>query len=401
MTLLRWMFRAAPPEPPPPAEPPPPPEAPPVTQQPSLPAPVVTLVGLAAAVIVLAGMRSAAGIIGPIVLAFVVAVAVYPLQARLSRLLPRWLAMLLTLLLTYAAISAFVYALVVSVLQFANQVPRYRDELNTLAADAQSRLEDLGVGAGQIEDVVSRFDINSALTVAVDLAQSVVGVFSDLVFILALLLFLLLDGNSVKEKLAAVSEVRPGVAAGLTGFAGGVRRYLVVTTIFGAIVAVFDVGLLVLIGVPLPLLWGLLAFLTGYIPTIGLVVGIVPPAIIALLDGGITDAVYVVAGYLVINNLIQTVIQPKFVGDAVGLSVTMSFLSLIVWGFVLGPLGALLAIPMSLLARSLLDGDPRHSWVGILTSDRPPSPQEVAHHVADEPARVTDGSAPVGTDGQG
>ena len=348
------------------------------TAHPSVPTPVVTLLGLAAAVIVLGGMRSASGILGPTVLAFVVAIAVYPLQAWLSRWLPRWLAMTATLLFTYAAISAFVWALVVSVLQFANQVPQYQAELEQLVAQGQTRLEERGVGSGQIDEIVSQVDVNSALTVAVDLAQQVVGVFSDLLFVLALLLFVLVDANAVKEKLAAVAELRPDVARAVTGFAGGVRRYLVVTTIFGAIVAAFDVGLLVVIGVPLPLLWGLLAFLTGYIPTIGLVIGIVPPAVIALLDGGLVDAAYVVVGYLLINNIIQTVIQPKFVGDAVGLSITMSFLSLIVWSFVLGPLGALLAIPLSLLTRAVLsDVDPRHRWVGFLVSDRPPPPEEV------------------------
>ena len=344
----------------------------------SVPAPVITLLGLAAAVVVLGGMRSAAGILGPIVLAFVVAIAVYPLQAWLSRWMPRWLGMTITLLVTYAAISGFVWALVVSVLRFANQVPRYQDELDSLVAQAQSRLQELGVGAGQIDDLVSQVDVNSALTIAVDLAQQVAGVFSDLLFVLALLLFLLVDASAVKEKLAAVTELRPDVARALTDSAGGVRRYLVVTTVFGAIVAAFDIGLLMVIGVPLPLLWGLLAFLTGYIPTIGLVVGIVPPAVIALLDGGLADAGYVVVGYLLINNIIQTVIQPKFVGDAVGLSITMSFLSLVVWTFVLGPLGALLAIPLSLLTRAVLtDADPRHRWVGFLTSDRAPAPEEV------------------------
>ena len=107
---------------------------------------------------------------------------------------------------------------------------------------------------------------------------------------------------------------------------------------------------------------------------VGLVVGLVPPVVIGLLAEGPTTGLLVLVGYLVINNTIDNVVKPKFVGDAVGLSITMSFLSLVVWGFVLGPLGALLAIPATLLVRALLsDEDPRRGWVGIMVGDRAPT----------------------------
>ena len=168
--------------------------------------------------------------------------------------------------------------------------------------------------------------------------------------------------------------MRPRVARALRSFTHGVRQYLVVTAIFGALVAALDVVLLMVLGVPLPLLWGLLAFLASFVPTIGLIVGLIPPAVIGLLDGGPLTALYVVVGYLVINNTIDNLVKPKFVGDAVGLSITMSFLSLVVWGFVLGPLGALLAIPASLLVRAVLtDDDPRHvAGSAMMVGDRPP-----------------------------
>ncbi len=135
--------------------------------------------------------------------------------------------------------------------------------------------------------------------------------------------------------------------------------------------AVADVGALYWLAVPLPLLWGLLSFITNYIPNIGFVIGLIPPALLGLLEGGVGRMVAVVAAYSVINVVIQSFVQPKFVGDAVGLSVTLTFPSLVFWTFVLGPLGALLAVPMSLLVKALLvDVDPASQWLRPLLGDR-------------------------------
>ena len=117
------------------------------------------------------------------------------------------------------------------------------------------------------------------------------------------------------------------------------------------------------------LVWGALSLITNYIPNIGFVLGLVPPALLAFFEGGWELSVWVVLVYAVINVVIQAVIQPKFVGDAVGLSTTLTFLSLIFWGWVLGPLGALLAVPMTLLVKSLLvDIDPTTRWADPLIS---------------------------------
>ncbi|MFC3690034.1 AI-2E family transporter [Aquipuribacter hungaricus] len=353
--------------------------APPPPLPPVLPPPVVTLLGLAAAVVVLGGIRAAQELAAPIFLAFVLSIAVYPLQAWLRRLrLPGWLALTLTVLVTYAALTAFAGALLLSVLQFADQAQGYRDEVVDLVAQGEDLLLEAGVDQAQINDVISQVDINQAFSLALGVVQGVTSLLSNLVFVLALLFFVLIDAGGVHTKLAAVAALRPRAAEALHGFTHGVRQYLVVTAVFGFVVAALDVVLLMVLGVPLPLLWGLLAFLASFVPVIGLVVGLVPPVVIGLLDGGPATGLYVLIGYLVINNTIDNVVKPKFVGDAVGLSITVSFLSLVVWGFVLGPLGALLAIPASLLARALLvDRDPRRGWVGIMVGDEPPQGEDL------------------------
>ena len=177
---------------------------------------------------------------------------------------------------------------------------------------------------------------------------------------------------SAGRRIGLVREQHPRLAEALVTFADGVRRYWVVTTIFGLIVAVLDVVALVILGVPLALAWGVLAFLTNYIPNIGFVVGLVPPALMALLANGPTNALLVVVVYSVLNFVVQSLIQPKFTGDAVGVTPTVTFISLIVWAWVLGPLGALLALPATLLVKAVLvDADPQARWANAFLASKP------------------------------
>jgi AI-2 transport protein TqsA len=204
----------------------------------------------------------------------------------------------------------------------------------------------------------------------------------NLVLILGLLLFMTLDAACYTSVLRRMPTDRRPLAESLAKFAKATRRYLVVSTVFGAIVALLDVGVLYLLDVPAPWLWGLLAFITNYIPNIGFIIGLIPPALLGLLDGGWQTMLLVIIAYAVINAVIQSGLQPKIVGGSVGLSGTLSFLSLIFWAFVLGAWGALLAIPLTLFARALLvDVDDRSRWVLPLLSGQ---------HVEEVPDREDD-----------
>jgi predicted PurR-regulated permease PerM len=181
-------------------------------------------------------------------------------------------------------------------------------------------------------------------------------------------MFMCVDGAGVPARLAASGQA-PALQGAMSDFARNTRSYLVVTTVFGFIVAVVDAGALWLLGVPLPLLWGLLSFITNYIPNIGFLVGLIPPVLLALLVGGPGLAVLVIVIYSVVNFVLQSLVQPVFVGDAVGLSITVSFLSVFVWAAILGPLGAVLAVPLSLLVYALVLGqDPERRWARALVS---------------------------------
>jgi AI-2 transport protein TqsA len=139
-----------------------------------------------------------------------------------------------------------------------------------------------------------------------------------------------------------------------------------------------------------------LAFITNYIPNIGFIFGLIPPAILALLAGGWSLFVIVIVVYCLLNVIIQSFIQPRFIGDSVGLSATVTFVTLLFWAWVLGGLGALLAVPLTLLAKALLvDLDPGARWADALIRSEPGDPEpdeeqdEVVDEVAPPPEKVT------------
>jgi AI-2 transport protein TqsA len=352
----------------------------------ALPRGVLVLLSMAGVVVAVAGLRSASGIVGPAFLALMIVITIHPLLAWLQRhRVPGWLAVVLTMLVAYVSLVALAAALVFSVARLATLLPSYQPQFTSLVDQFTSWLGERGVTQEQINAAVSQFDLSSLVGVLQRLVTGATSVVSDLAFILALLFFLILDSSSFPRRLAAAAAQRPHLVEALTGFAGATRQYVVVSTVFGLIVALVDVAALYWLDVPLPWLWGLLSFITNYIPNIGFVLGLLPPALLALLQGGVRQAVLVVVAYSVINVVIQSLIQPKFVGDAVGLSVTLTFLSLVFWTFVIGPLGALLAVPLSLFVKALLvDADPDSRWLDPLIA----------------PSRQGDGDGP-GREGRG
>jgi AI-2 transport protein TqsA len=337
-----------------------------------LPRTTVLLIGAAAIVIVVTGLRSAAGIVGPVVLAMALTILFHPMRAGLERRMPVWAASLVVLFSVYTLIVLMTLALVVSIGQLAALVPTYAPQINDLVKEFADWLAARGIKPAQVDAVAGALDVGQLVDVATSLLSSVLSVLSDLFFLVTLLLFLAFDSAKVTRLLQNARLHRPHMVDALGSFARGTRSYLGVSAVFGLIVAVIDTVLLSVMGVPGAFVWGVLAFVTNFIPNIGFVIGVVPPAVVGLLDGGPGLMVAVIVMYCVVNLVIQSIIQPRYVGNAVGLSTTLTFLSLVFWTWVLGPLGALLAVPMSLLFKAVLvESDPASAWMLPLISGHP------------------------------
>ena len=349
----------------------------PQAASPAIPRWLLLLAGLATATIAVAGLRAVAWLVAPVFLALVVVVALAPVQSWLQRVgVPRWLATTVLLLLVVAVLLSFVTLLVVSAAQFAALLPDYAGRAEILINGVVRDLNDAGIVSGQLSDLVNQIDYGQFVGVATDVLGRFTSAASTLVLLLSALVFMAIESSGFSRRLALVGEERPHLPVAMTLFAQGTRSYLLVSTVFGAIVAVGDWIALAIIGVPAAGLWGLLAFVTNYVPAIGFVLGVVPPAILGLLAGGWGELIAIVVVYSLLNFVIQTLIQPRFVGDSVGLSMTVTFLALLFWGWVLGALGALLAIPLTLLVKALLvDVDPRGHWLDAILREEPRAPR--------------------------
>ena len=371
----------------------------------ALPRALVILIGAAAAVVVVAGIQAVAWLIGPAFMALIVVIAVAPVQGWLMRHgWPGWATTLVVVLLVYAILLGLALGIIFSLARLGTELPQYASKADGLVNSATTKLAELGVGSEQIKQAASSLNLGKLAGVVGALLSSVAGLASNFVFLLALLLFLSVETGGAGDRIASIAADRPRVAEALGHFAWGTRQYLLVTTVFGLIVAVLDSIALALLGIPLAITWGLLSFITNYIPNIGFILGVIPPALLGLLTGGPKLMVIVIVVYCVLNTVIQSVIQPRFIGDAVGLSVTVTFVVLFFWSWLLGPLGAILAIPLTLLAKALLvDIDPQARWADALlrASAKEPDPAEPAPVKKPRRRRRGHRADPVdGTDGQ-
>ena len=342
----------------------------------AVPRGLIVLLSAAAAVLVVAGMQAASGIIGPVFLAIVLTIAISPLGRYLRRRgWPSWAGTLVGIVASYVVLIGIVLSLVYALTRFATMLPQYQDDLTALVKSATSALTKVGVDPAQIDHVSGSFDPDKLASTVTALLSGLLEALSNLFFLILLLLFLGVDAASFPDKLAARRSERAPIVSAVESFVEGTRRYLVVATVFGFIVAVLDTVFLFFTPIPDPLVWGILAFITNYIPNVGFIVGLVPPAILGLLEGGPGLMLLVIVVYSVLNAVIQSVIQPRVVGEAVGLSGSVTFVSLVFWAWVLGAVGALFAVPLTLLAKALLvDVDPRAAWLSPLLAGGPEVP---------------------------
>ena len=348
---------------------------------------VIIVAGLAVSC---AGIYFARALIGPAFFALTLVITVRPLVSWASRHhVPRSMSAVGAILLIYAFVLMMFAALGIAIAQLVDTLPDYAVKFQAIWGGIQEMLARFGVDQSALFGQISQaMDTGRIVMVAQGLLAQITN-FGSILSVMALtVIFLMFDMSRIEVRAQALTILKPGIAGALADFAGAVRSYWLVSTIFGLIVAVFDVIALGFLGVPMAVTWGVLSFITNYIPNIGFFLGVIPPALLALVVSGPWTALWVVVAYSVLNFVIQSLIQPKFTGDAVGLNTTTTFLSLLFWSQVIGALGTILAVPLTLFVKCvLIDSDSRSRWVGIFLSagDNPVlRPDELDSRIADE-----------------
>ncbi|HSJ23733.1 MAG TPA: AI-2E family transporter [Longimicrobiales bacterium] len=334
---------------------------------------ILVLFVAACTVVVVSGARAISNVLNPVLMAGFLALLLQPLLHRLRRL--GGFAVAIVVLFVVLGGLALLGFVGVSLRQLALELPRYYTELQTLLDSITRQLADRGINAAAY--------VESALTgpavagTVLDISGAVAGGFGNLVLTLFIFAFMLGGMWELERRASRQALDHSPLAARFLTFAGTIRSYMAVRSVLGLGTALLNYLLLLIIGVEYALLWAVLSFLLSFVPNIGFALSMLPPMLLALLGKGWVSALAVFAGYQVINTLLDNVIGPRFIGRQMKISPLLSFLSVIFWAWVLGPTGAILAVPLTVFIQDLAFGP----------TDRPDlgEPQPVTHSTLPAP----------------
>lgn len=321
---------------------------------------------LASLVVVVAGLKAASPLLEPFLLAIFFSIFCAPGVNLLRRFrFPEWLAVGVVVILLLMSLTVIVAAMGASINGFVRHLPAYQEVL-TQRLEAIIRLvQSLGVNVDPAA-IRSELDIGALVSQTGKLAGRLGSMVGSLFLVLLAVVFILLEAARFPDKLqAAFGKVDQGLDA-FNSFSKGVKNYLAIKSIFSLATGILVTFWLWLCGVDYPILWGILAFFFNYIPSIGSFLAAVPACILAFVLHGTGFFVLVATGYVVINVMIGSMLEPRFLGRSLGLSTLVVFCSLLLWGWVLGPVGMVLSVPLTMIVRIGLDSREETRWMAVL-----------------------------------
>lgn len=335
------------------------------------------LVSLAAIVIILAGVKLAAEIVIPFLLSLFIAIVCSPIiKLMTDRKVPLWLAITLLFAL-FVVISFFLVGLINStVREFTASIPSYKILLAERMSLLSSYAQKWNLPLSRELLSANQFDPSSIMNLVSSLLLSFSGVVTNTFVLLLVVVFMLLEAPTAKHRLAVVfsrnkSEI-DGTEVQLNRVLQGVIGYLGVKTTTSVLTGVSVWILLEVAGVQYAVLWATLSFLLNYIPNIGSILACVPIIVQAMLLNGFSVGFGVAAGVIGINMVIGNVIEPRMMGRTLGLSTLVVFLSLLFWGWILGTVGMLLSVPLTMALKIALESSPSTVRYALLLGDVPP-----------------------------
>ena len=332
--------------------------------------PVGLLFLLVLVLIATLGLREVAELVVPVIFGSFLALVAMPAVRSLERRGFRYpVALAAASAVIVAALVAVVAVIAFSVGELVVRVPGYEDRLLALVDDARELLAQFGVSTDP-ESVQAVVTPGALLSIVRPVASAVSdATFS--IFVLALtMIYALAGAPGLRERALVAFGERHPVFEGVERFGLDLRRYLVVRAQLGVFAAVLVLILLIVLGVPLPALWAFLVFAASFIPTVGTIIALIPPAILALLDSGVPTAAAVVIGFVLVNLAQDYLLQPRMMGTGLNLSPLVVFVSVIAWAWVFGAAGALLAVPLTVGMVVILESHPSTRSIAALMRNK-------------------------------
>jgi AI-2 transport protein TqsA len=334
---------------------------------------------LALVVIVIAGLRAGAPILLPFALALFLAILTLPMVVWLQqRRVPRGLSVLLAVLADIAVFGLMILLAGQSINDFEGNADRYGTALVSLWTTWTDKLgvsEFPGAAALSSYLDLDNFDFSPVFDLARETVFTVFSFASNAFLVFLILIFILGEATVFPAKFRAILGREQGHSSRLTKIVTEIQEYLGIKTFISLATGILLGSWCWILDLDFPVLLGLIAFLLNYVPTIGSIIASVPAVLLGLILFSPGYAVIVGAGYFVVNLAFGNLIEPNLLGRRLGLSTLVVILSLIFWGWVWGPVGALLAVPLTMIVKIMLENTSDLKWVSILLDKAPPDPR--------------------------
>lgn len=320
----------------------------------------------AAFIITVAGMRAATSILIPFFLSVFVAVMCAPPLYWLKRKgMPTPLAIFIVIAAILGICFVIVLTIGTSLNDFTSSLPLYQERLHTKMQLFIGWMEQSGINISSPE-ARKAFDPGAAMQMAGGILTGAKSILTKSFFILLTVIFILLEASGFPKKIKAIAGDTEKTLFYFDKFMNNLQRYMAIKTVISLFTGIVIAIWLSILGVDYPVLWGLLAFLLNYIPNIGSIIAAVPPVLLATIQFDLWRVGLVALGYLVVNIVVGSILEPRIMGRGLGISTLVVFLSLVFWGWVFGPIGMLLSVPLTMTAKIALDSNEETRWIAVL-----------------------------------
>ena len=330
---------------------------------------------LASLVVGIAGLKAANAIVVPLLVAmFLAMLATPPMLWLRNRHVPTGIALGLIVIVLIGIVAIVGSLIGSSINELSGALPVYEQKLRLSLELTVNYLRERGIDlptAGVAEWV----DPKAAAQFFGRLLTGFGGILSDSLLIIFMVFFLLLEATVIPAKLKSILPNPEKTLMNFSGFMGALKSYLVIKTGMSLLTGVLVSVWLTILNVEFALLWGSIAFFLNFVPIIGSLIAAIPVVVLALLDVGLGNASLIAVGYLVINIIVGNLLEPRFMGRGLNLSTLVVFLSLVFWGWVFGPVGMFLSVPLTMLVKIALEYSPRSRWLAVLLSADVPQPK--------------------------
>ncbi|MFC3034638.1 AI-2E family transporter [Pseudoalteromonas fenneropenaei] len=325
-----------------------------------------SLLVMACLVIIFAGIKLASEIVTPFILAAFIAIICSPLLHALGKFrIPKGLAIVLIIMMVVGVTFSIAGLVGQSVNDFSKQLPEYKAQLQDKFVWLVNWAAQYGVPIDK-QQLLKLFDPSQLFDVATIMLAGFGGVMANIFLILLTVVFMLFEAPMLHKKVHLALDDPEMKMQAIDRFLNSINSYLAIKTLVSLATGVAVSLFLWALGLDYFVLWGLVAFLLNYIPNIGSIIAAIPAVLLALVTLGAWQAGVVAIGYVVVNTVMGNIIEPRYMGKGLGLSTLVVFLSLIFWGWLLGTVGMLLSVPLTMIVKIALENTERGRWLAVM-----------------------------------